>query len=106
MKDVVQHLELYITYGLQGCAHCQPLSHDIRLDVPCVPCIILLHVSGTEENGSLKLNVSMLLAKVPTSNLVQLELSLLRLLILLIIRHFLAIVANVSLVVYCLWHPC
>jgi hypothetical protein len=50
--------------------------------------------------------VEEVLAKVPACNLVQLELSLLRILILLIIWHFLAIVANVSLVVYRLWHPC
>jgi hypothetical protein len=46
------------------------------------------------------------LAKVPACNLAQLEPSLLRILILLILWHFLAIVANVSLVVYRLWHPC
>ena len=46
------------------------------------------------------------LAKVPACNLVQLKLSLLRILILLVIWHFLAIVANVSLIVYRLWHPC
>jgi hypothetical protein len=46
------------------------------------------------------------LAKVPACNLAQLELSLLRILILLLLWHFLAIVANVSLVVYRLWHPC
>jgi hypothetical protein len=38
--------------------------------------------------------------------LAQLKLSLLRILILLILWHFIAIVANVSLVVYHLWHPC
>ena len=50
--------------------------------------------------------VEEVLAKVPACNLAQLELSLLRILILLILWHFLAIVANVSLVVYRLWHPC
>jgi hypothetical protein len=44
--------------------------------------------------------VEKVLAKVPACNLAQLELSLLRILILLLLWHFLAIVANVSLVVY------
>jgi hypothetical protein len=46
------------------------------------------------------------LAKVPACNLAQLELSLLHILILLLLWHFLTIIANVSLVVYRLWHPC
>ena len=50
--------------------------------------------------------VEEVLAKVPACNLVQLELSLLRILTLLLLWHFLAIVANVLLVVYRLWHPC
>ena len=40
------------------------------------------------------------------ATLAQLELSLLCILLLLIFWHFIAIVANVSLVVYRLWHPC
>ena len=50
--------------------------------------------------------VEEVLAKVPACILAQLELSLLRILLLLLLWHFLAIVANVSLVVYRLWHPC